>query len=141
MAIGKQLEKSKTCEGYDSDMRIKITDITYVYPDISVVCGEAIFADEAETMLTNPTLVIEVLSPTTKQYDKSTKADFYRSLASVQAYLLLEQDQAFAQLYTREQSRWSLEEFSGLEAVIPLESIGCNLALSEAYLNIEFEEE
>jgi Uma2 family endonuclease len=133
-----QLRKAGNCQGYDSDMRIKITDLRYVYPDMSVVCDEAIFADENHTMLTNPNLIVEVLSDSSANYDRGEKANYYRSLPSVQSYLLLEQDRAFAQLYTRHEIGWLLREFEGLEAVVPLDSIGCTLALSEAYLNINW---
>jgi Uma2 family endonuclease len=139
--IGQQLRKSKLCQAYESNMRIKINDLRYVYPDMSVVCGAAIFADEEETMLTNPTLVVEVLSDSTEKYDRGKKAGYYRSLPSVQAYLLLEQDRASAELYVRDETDWRLKEYSGLDAVVPLEAIGCKLALSEAYLNVEFAEE
>jgi len=138
IALGKQLTQATTCSIYDSDMRIKITDVKYVYPDMSVVCGESVFADEEHTMLTNPTLVVEVLSATSANYDKGTKADYYLSLPSLQAYLLLAQDRAHAQLYTRHEAGWLLREFKGLEAIVPLESINCTLALSEAYRNIQF---
>lgn len=55
-----------------------------------------------EAMLTNPTLLVEVLSPSTEKYDRTTKADYYMGLPSVQAYLLLEQDSAFARFYMRD---------------------------------------
>jgi Uma2 family endonuclease len=138
--IGLQLRKSKTCQGYDSNMRVKINNTTYVYPDLTVVCGEARFSDDGHTMLLNPTLVVEVISASSENYDKGQKADFYQGLSSVQAYLLLDQNKAHAQLYTRHEAGWLKREFSGLEAVVPLESIGCSLALSEAYRNVEFEE-
>jgi Uma2 family endonuclease len=141
IALGKQLETSGDCEIYNSDMRVKISKNKFIYPDITVVCGEEIFEDEDNAMLTNPTLAVEVLAASTKVFDKSDKADFYRSLPSLKAYLLLEQDRAFAQLYTRTEVGWLLREYSGLEVVVPLEAIGCNLALSEAYLNVDFEAE
>jgi Uma2 family endonuclease len=139
--LREQLRKSGNCQGYESNMRVKISDLRYVYPDLTVVCGEATFADDGETMLTNPILVVEVLSETTANYDKGQKYDFYRSLPSVQAYLMLEQNRAHAMLYTRDKTGWHLEEYSGLEAIVPLEALGCNLAMSEAYLNVEFEDE
>lgn len=67
-----QLRK-KTCRAYNSDLKIKITDIKYVYPDFSVVCGDAQFADEKRTMLINPTFVGEVLSPSTADYDRGQR--------------------------------------------------------------------
>ena len=64
-----------SCRGYPSEMRVKISDTKYVYPDLSVVCGESIFADEKRTMLTNPTLVVEVTSPSSRSYDMTQKAE------------------------------------------------------------------
>jgi Uma2 family endonuclease len=141
IALGKQLETSGDCEIYDSDMRVKISKNKFVYPDITVVCGEEIYEDEDNAMLTNPTLLVEVISDSSANYDKGTKADYYMSLSSVQAYLLLEQNRAFAKLYTRDATGWHIEDYKGLEAIVPLEAIGCNLALSEAYLNVDFEAE
>jgi Uma2 family endonuclease len=135
-----KLRKS-SCFVLNSEMRIRISDTKYLYPDATVVCGEAKFSDENETMLLNPSLVVEVLSESTKGFDVGKKSEYYRSLPSLQAYLLLEQDRHFAQLYTRHESGWLLREFSGLEAFVPLEAIGCNLALSEAYLNVDFDKE
>jgi Uma2 family endonuclease len=123
------LLRNSTCRPFNSDMKLKITDIVYVYPDVSTVCGEAIFTDAKRSMLTNPALVVEVLSETTANYDKGQKFDYYRSLPSVQAYLMLEQDSAHARLYTRDGAEWRLREYKGLEAVVPLEAI---------YLIIEF---
>lgn len=130
--------RGKSCRVYNSDMRVKITDIKYVYPDFSAVCGEAQFADDKRTMLINPTLVAEVISPSSANYDKGEKADFYRSLPSVQAYLLLDQERVHAQFYIRQESAWQLQEYSGLDAIIPLEALGISLPLSEAYRDIEF---
>jgi Uma2 family endonuclease len=140
--VGSELRtklRGSSCRAFNSDMKVKINDSTFVYPDATVVCGEAKFSDSKRSMLINPTLVVEVLSETTANYDKGQKYDYYRSLPSVQAYLMLEQDRAHAMLYTRDKTGWHLEEYSGLEAIVPLEAVGCNLAMSEAYLNVEFE--
>lgn len=128
--------RNKSCRAFTSDMKVKITDIKYVYPDFSVVCGEATFADDKRTMLTNPILVAEVISPSTADYDRGAKADFYRSLHSVKAYLLLDQERPFAQLYTRHDDGWLLREFSGLDSSVPLDDIDCELSLREAYLDV-----
>lgn len=128
--------RNKSCRAFTSDMKVKITDIKYVYPDFSVVCGEATFADDKRTMLTNPILVAEVISPSTADYDRGAKADFYRSLPSVEAYLLLDQERPFAQLYTRHEDGWLLREFTGLDSTIPLDEIDCELSLREAYLDV-----
>jgi Uma2 family endonuclease len=84
-------------------------------------------------MLTNPTLVVEVMSPSSKNYDSGLKGEFYRSLGSLQAYLLIDQEDVYTQLYTRHEEGWLLREYRGLEATIPLEAIGCTLPLSDVY--------
>lgn len=124
------------CGVLTSDMKVKITDIKYVYPDVSVVCGEPKFSDEKETMLINPIFVAEVMSPSSIDYDSGSKANFYRSLPSVQVYLLIDQDRPFAQLFTRHEAGWLLREYEGLDKPIPLDSIGCRLEMSEVYLDV-----
>lgn len=131
--------RGSSCRAYTSDLRAKISDIKYVYPDFSVVCGEAEFADDNHTMLTNPILVVEVTSPSSMNYDKGLKADYYRSLPSVQAYLLLEQNKVLAQLYKRHDAGWLLQEFDQLDMSIPLNVINCSLPLAEVYRGIMFE--
>ena len=127
------------CDVFNSDMRIKINDLKYVYPDFSVVCGAGEFADEGRTMLRNPTLVAEVMSPSSKGYDSNAKAHDYRSLESVQLYMLIDQDRAYVQLYTRRQGEWLFTEYASLDEVVPLDAIGCTLPLSEIYRNVDVE--
>jgi Uma2 family endonuclease len=134
IAVGKRLKNP--CHIHTSDMRVKISDIKFVYPDFSVVCGKAIFADDKRTKLTNPTLVAEVTSSSSRSY--GVKSDFYRSLPSVQAYLILDQERVHAQFFTRHEAVWLLREFNELDAVIPLEVLDCSLPLSEVYRDIEF---
>lgn len=136
--VGYQLRGS-ACRAYTSDMRAKISDIKYVYPDFSVVCGEAEFADDNHTMLINPIMSVEVMSPSSANYDKGLKGDFYRSLSSLKAYLLLDQNRIFAQLYTLQDTGWLLQQFDQAEMTIPLKAIHCTLPLTEVYRNIVFE--
>ncbi|GAB5492369.1 MAG: Uma2 family endonuclease [Phototrophicaceae bacterium] len=134
--IGLQL-RGKSCRVFNSDMKVKISDIKYVYPDFSVVCGQAEFSDGKHMMLTNPTLVAEVMSESSIDYDKGSKADYYRGLPSVQTYLVIDQEKVLAQLYTRQESGWHLSEYSTLEDIVPLDSIGCSLKMSEIYRDID----
>ncbi|MEM9950345.1 MAG: Uma2 family endonuclease [Chloroflexota bacterium] len=132
----RQVLRGTNCSAFNSDLKVKITDIKYVYPDFTVVCGERQFSDDARTMLVNPILVGEVISPSSENYDLGLKGEFYRSLPSVQAYLILDQDKPRARLYTRHELGWLLREFNGLDATIPLDALECQLKLSEAYLNV-----
>lgn len=128
--------RNTACQAFNSDMKVKISDVKFVYPDFTVVCGEQHYADEAETMLINPTLVGVVMSPSSADYDQGTKATYYRSLPPLQAYLLTDQDKPYAQLYTRTSMGWLLQEFEGLDRIVPLDAIGCELKLTEVYLDV-----
>lgn len=131
--------RDSQCRVHSSDMRVQIDYQRYVYPDFSVVCGQAEFADGGRTMLTNPTLVAEVMSPSSKAYDLGTKAEYYRSLGSLQVYLLIDQDRAYVQLYTRREGEWLFTEYANLDDVVSLDAIGCTLPLSEIYRNVDVE--
>ncbi|MGZ5076701.1 MAG: Uma2 family endonuclease [Methylobacter sp.] len=126
--------KNRFCGAYVSDMRIKSAEArSYYYPDIVVVCGTPQFEDAHVDTLLNPTLLIEVLSPSTEAYDRGGKFAHYRKIPTLNEYLLIAQDQPSIERYQRQGGVWVLTEAVGLEADIPLESIGCVLSLREVY--------
>ena len=126
--------KKRTCEAYSNDMRVKAAEAhSYYYPDIAVVCGTPQFEDAQVDTLLNPTLLIEVLSPSTEAYDRGGKFAHYRKIATLREYLLVSQDQPGIERYVRQGDVWILTEAVGLEAFAPLESIGCVLSLREVY--------
>ena len=134
-----QLQNS-ICFVYTSDMRVKINDSRYVYPDLSAVCGKEQFEDESETTLLNPILVVEVTSPSSIEYDRVAKRDFYREVPSIQAYLIIDQHRVCAELYTRADVGWLLQVYTDPEDVIPLQMLNCELSLAEVYRGITFQE-
>ncbi len=126
--------KSRPCEAYINDMRVKAAEArSYHYPDIVVVCGTPAFEDAQVDTLLNPTLLIEVLSPSTEAYDRGGKFAHYRKIPTLCEYLLVTQDQPSIERYVREGDVWILTEAVGLEASVPLESIECVLSLREVY--------
>ncbi len=126
--------KKRPCEAYISDMRVKAAKVVnYYYPDIAVVCGTPQFEDTHLDTLINPTVLIEVLSPSTEAFDRGGKFAHYRKIASLQEYLLVAQDQPSIERYVRQGDVWILTEAVGLEASVPLESIDCVLSLGEVY--------
>ena len=126
--------KKRPCEAYISDMRVKAAKVVnYYYPDIAVVCGKPQFEDTHLDTLINPTVLIEVLSPSTEAFDRGGKFAHYRKIASLQEYLLVAQDQPSIERYVRQGDVWILTEAVGLEASVPLESIECVLSLGEVY--------
>jgi Uma2 family endonuclease len=133
------LLKDRPCEVYSSDMRVKV-DATglYTYPNVVVVCGEPQFEDaEVDTSL-NPTVLVEVLSPSTEDYDRGRKFAHYRKLESLKEYVLIAQDSHYVEHFVRRpDEHWELSEVDGLEAAIELPSIGCRLALREVYHKVQ----
>jgi Uma2 family endonuclease len=126
--------KQRPCEAYINDMRVKAAKArSYHYPDIAVVCGTPQFEDAHVDTLLNPTVLIEVLSPSTEAYDRGGKFAHYRKIATLREYLLVSQDEAIIEHYERQGDVWILTEAEGLEAAVPLESIGCILNLNEVY--------
>ena len=126
--------KKRPCEVYINDMRVKATQArSYHYPDIVVVCDTPQFEDAFVDTLLNPTLLVEVLSPSTEAYDRGGKFSHYRKIATLREYLLVSQDEAIIERYIRQGDVWILTEAVGLEASMPLESIGCVLSLREVY--------
>src|SRR5262249_44191428 len=135
--LGLQL-REHPCKVYNSDLRVQVAEEgPYTYPDVTVVCGEARFADAEVDTLLNPTVIVEVLSPTTEAWDRSGKFEQYQQMASLQEYVLIAQDRPRVERYARQgEGEWLLTVASGLEGVIALPSIGCELALREVYRKI-----
>lgn len=127
--------KGRPCETYAGDMRVHIPATgLYTYPDVTVVCGEPRFDDSELDTLLNPTLLIEVLSPSTEGYDRGKKFAHYRTLESLREYVLVAQEEARVELFTRQDDgHWLLSEASRLDEAIPLASIGCELRLADVY--------
>jgi Uma2 family endonuclease len=127
--------KGRGCEAYVGDMRVHIPATgLYTYPDIAVACGEPRFEDAALDTLLNPTLLIEVLSPSTEGYDRGKKAAHYRTLDSLREYVLVSQEEARVELLTRQkEGHWLLSEASRLDETVTLSSIGCTLRLADVY--------
>ena len=126
--------KKHPCEAYINAMRVKAAEAhSYHYPDIAVACGTPQFEDVYVDTLLNPTLLIEVLSPSTEAFDRGGKFAHYRKIRSLQEYLLVAQDQPSIERYVRQGDVWILSEAVGLAASIPLDSIDCVLSLREVY--------
>ncbi|HMB92827.1 MAG TPA: Uma2 family endonuclease [Rhodothermales bacterium] len=130
--------KERPCKVYPSDMRVKVNPTgLYTYPDVTVVCGEARFDDEKFDTLLNPTILFEVLSESTSDYDRGGKFGHYRKLASLQEYVLVDQERVYAEHHTRQpDNRWLLAETDDANDTIFLESIDCQLALTDVYHKI-----
>jgi Uma2 family endonuclease len=138
--LGNQL-RHRPCRVYSTDLRLCVdADRRYTYPDIVVVCGQPRFLDDELDTLLNPDLIVEVLSESTRNYDRGDKFQQYRGIPSFREYLLVDQAKAHVERYSKQNDgTWSLWETDSLDNVIHLESIAVTLPVSEIYLKIEFD--
>jgi Uma2 family endonuclease len=134
--------RRKAGEVYANEMRVKVTATgLYTYPDVVVVCGEPKFEDKYFDTLLNPTVLVEVLSPSTERYDRIAKSSYYRTLESLAEHLLVAQDEVRLEQYVKQANgQWLLFESTSLDAVVELPSIGCSLALRDVYDKIVFDQ-
>jgi Uma2 family endonuclease len=122
------------CEAYTANMRVRTPGGLYTYPDLSITCAEAQFYDKELDTLLNPTLLVEILSPSTEAYDRGRKAELYRAIPSLRELLIVAQDRLHVELFRRaEGGPWDFSEADGLEGSIELTSISLTLRLSELY--------
>lgn len=136
--LGGQLRR-RPCTVYSTDLRLWVSPTGLcTYPDVVVVCGQARFADDQKDTLLNPTLIIEVLSDSTKDYDRGGKFQHYRTLASLTEYVLVSQETCHVERYVRQpENRWLLSETNEVKDTIHLSTIECDLVLAEVYDKVD----
>ena len=113
---------------------------SYFYPDVVVICEEPRFEDDVFDTLLNPTVIIEVLSPSTEAYDRGEKFTHYRQLQSVQEYILVSQDRVCVEHYVREETHWVLTDYQKQEEALPFTTLHCELPLQEIYARVSLPE-
>jgi Uma2 family endonuclease len=129
-------------ETYISEMRVLIDETgLYCYPDVSVACGEPRFEDAEVDTLLNPTVIVEVLSPSTESYDRGKKFSHYRKIPSLREYLLISQDAVLVERFSRQDDQWVLTEWTKLDDNVQLDSIGCSVPMREIYKRVVFPRE
>ncbi|HIK30700.1 MAG TPA: Uma2 family endonuclease [Oscillatoriales cyanobacterium M59_W2019_021] len=126
-----------------TDQRLWIPRKTiYTYPDIMVVSGDLQFQEGRQDTILNPVFIAEVLSPSTRSYDKTDKFSAYRTISTFQEYLLIEQSQIHVEHYVKnDRKRWTFSEYDEAEEVIALNSIDFQIFLTDLYDKVEFDSE
>ncbi len=132
--------RNRPCTVYSNDLRVQVSSTgLYTYPNVVVVCDKLQFSDEQKDTLLNPGLIVEVLSESTKDFDRGEKFEHYRALASLAEYILIAQDKYHVEQFVRQpDNRWILWETNRLEDTVILSSINCELSLAEIYNKVEF---
>lgn len=128
------------CRAVTNDLRVRASARFNTFPDIVVLCDEPQITDDRKDTVTNPTLIIEVLSPSTEAHDRGEKWLQYQQIPSLREYVLIAQSApAIEQFVRQDDGSWRYLATIGLEAAVTFASIGCTLALAEVYRRITFE--
>jgi len=127
------------CEVYTSSMRVRVTPSgPYTYPDVVVVSGPPGFSDNERDTLLNPTVIVEVMSLATEDYDCGGKFAGYRKLATLREYVAVSEYKVHVEHWTRQpDDRWARTRYSDRAQMIAIPSIGCTLDLMEVYDRIQ----
>jgi Uma2 family endonuclease len=130
--------RGRPCVPQGSDLRVAIDETgLYAYPDVTVVCGRPELKDTNPPSLLNPTVIVEVLSPSTESYDLGAKAAHYRHRTSVQALLFVDSRRCWVQLQTRNtDGTWTLSEQT--DGTVRLAAIDVELPVAELYERVDF---
>ena len=142
MNLGTQLQTvaNTSCTPMTSDMRVSTPSGLDTYPDVSVHCGEPELTDNNCTLL-NPVLIVEVLSKSTRDYDRGEKFNNYRSIPTLQDYLMIDSERVHVEHFQRQSdTQWLLSEYSKPEDELTLNSVGLTLSLETIYQRTQFPE-
>jgi Uma2 family endonuclease len=130
------------CLTFDANLRVCLNSETlYSYPDVTVVCGPMEYADEKRDTVSNPKLIVEVLSPSTRTYDLGDKARMYHRIPSLVELLFIEQSKVWIEHWHRlPNGHWDVEVIENRDAILTLHSIHCDVPVGEVYDRVEFTE-
>jgi len=131
--------KGKKCQPYGSDLRIHIPSNTlFTYPDISIFCGEIITLNNDEFNALNPTVLIEVLSPKTKNYDRGEKFKLYRDINTLKEYILVDSQSLHIEVFRlNENNHWELEEYNDANNYLEIKAIDESVLIAEIYEGVK----
>lgn len=134
IALGNAL-KGKSCQPYGSDMRIQIPENTlFTYPDISIICGDVIVSDQDENTATLPTVIIEILSASTRNYDRGEKFMLYRTIPALKNYILVDSQSIHVEHFAiNNEGLWQLREHNNLDEEIIIEILNIKLMMNDIY--------
>jgi Uma2 family endonuclease len=136
--IGNKL-KGQNCQPYGSDLRIHIPKNTlYTYPDISIICGEVETTDDKFDTITNPSVIIEILSSSTRNYDKGEKFTLYREIDSLQEYILIDSERIMVEKFIRNpDNSWQLTEYKTIEKSFTITTLTIEMQLAAIYEGVK----
>jgi Uma2 family endonuclease len=137
-ALGNALDLSP-CRVCPSDIRIRTRSTLYTYPDVTVVCAQPQFEGDRQDILLNPVLIVEVLSDSTEAYDRGAKFEHYRSILSLQTYVLVAQDRIHVDHFEKQPAGdWLLRSLSAIDSMLVVSSLNISIPIGDFYKKVEF---
>jgi Uma2 family endonuclease len=130
--------RSKPCQPFNSDTKVRVklpTHVRFYYPDVSVVCDRN---PPTDTFQDRPVVIVEVLSCSTRRDDQTEKKEAYLTIPTLQAYILIEQEQSVVSVYRRTEQGFLQESYRDLSSIVPLSEVAAELPLAEIYERVEF---
>jgi Uma2 family endonuclease len=133
--------KGKKCQPFGSNLRIQIPQNTlFTYPDISIICGKIETTDDKFDTVTNPSVIIEILSRSTRDYDTGKKFTLYREIESLQEYILIDSEKiAVIKYFKNPDKSWLLTEYKTIESSFLIATVGLEMKLVDVYSNVKFD--
>lgn len=127
--------KNKSCRPYGRDMRVHIPENTlFCYPDISIFCGSLTTTDKEKDTAIRPTIIIEILSKSTRTYDLTTKFDLYRNIPTLKEYILIDSERIYVTSFRiNEHNRWVLQDYKTLQDTVLIPTVGVSLSMRDIY--------
>jgi Uma2 family endonuclease len=138
----RQAVKGQKCYVFQTDLRLRVSPAgLFTYPDMMVVCGDPAYADDRRDTVLNPILIVEVLSTSTERTDRGRKFADYGTLDSLREYVLVSQREPRIEIYRRQPNApWLRSEVTGIDAILRIDCLDCNIPLAEIYDKVEFSE-
>ena len=135
------LKKSGKCQIFPSDLKIKcFGNSLYTYPDLSIICGEIETLGKNKSVVTNPSVLIEVLSKSTEDYDRGGKFKLYRDIPSLKEYILISSFQTQVEKYEKQaDGKWLFQEYKTETDILKINSIELEILIKDFYRNVIFD--
>ena len=134
--------RDTNCQVYSADLRIQAEKMdSYHYPDVAVVCGKPEYMEGRKDTVTNPLIIVEVLSPATRSYDRGDKFASYRRIATLREYILIAQEACHVEHFVRTEGGWEFTEIEDCQGNLIIPTLGIAIPLTEIYAKVELLED
>ncbi len=132
--------KGKQCKIRPSDLRISVPSVnSYTYPHATIICGKPEMEDDKFDTVTNPAVIFEILSGSTKEYDRGNKFLYYQRIPSLKEYILIDSYKKYAAVYTRQSTDlWKISTFENNNSILPIKTIDYKLSFDDLYFEVIF---